>query len=259
MHPQSIVHSMVEFRDGVDHRPARAVGHAGGDRLRAQLARAPAAAGARGSTSRRSGGSTSPRPIRSASRRCGSRGEVLALGGLAGRGVQRGEGGRRSTPFYCRAIGFLDMAVLVEHVLEKLGPEAAAQRPRLRSRGGDGARRRGPAHGRALGRGLQRKVTAMDTIASIPLIGGFVSTVLPFVRGARHRRLRARVRPLHRRALVRHPLGGVLDRLRAGALVAARPARHALAGGGAAARRLRPVPRRQRRRRAAPTPRRSSG
>ena len=42
-------------------------------------------------------------------------------------------------------------------------------------------------------------------------------------RGARHRRLRPRVRPLHRRALVRHPLRGVLDRLRAGALVAARP------------------------------------
>ena len=35
--------------------------------------------------------------------------------------------------------------------------------------------------GGALGRGLQREVNVMDAIASIPLIGGFVSTVLPFV------------------------------------------------------------------------------
>ena len=39
VHPQSIVHSMVEFTDGADHRPAVDAGHAPADRLRAGLPR----------------------------------------------------------------------------------------------------------------------------------------------------------------------------------------------------------------------------
>ena len=37
VHPQSIVHSMVEFTDGADHRPALAARHAPADRLRPGL------------------------------------------------------------------------------------------------------------------------------------------------------------------------------------------------------------------------------
>ena len=39
VHPQSIVHSMVEFADGVDPRPGQPAGHAAADRARAGLAR----------------------------------------------------------------------------------------------------------------------------------------------------------------------------------------------------------------------------
>ena len=68
----------------LDHRPARALGHAGGDRLRAELARARGRCRWRGSTSRRSGGSTSrpADPERFPALRLAR--EVLALGGLAG-------------------------------------------------------------------------------------------------------------------------------------------------------------------------------
>ena len=55
-------------------------------------------------------------------------GEVLALGGLAG-AVFNAAKEAALDAFLAGAIGFLDMAVLVEHVLEKLGPEAAAHRP----------------------------------------------------------------------------------------------------------------------------------
>jgi 1-deoxy-D-xylulose-5-phosphate reductoisomerase len=55
-------------------------------------------------------------------------GEVLALGGLAG-AVFNAAKEAALDAFLAGAIGFLDMAVLVEHVLERLGPEAAAHGP----------------------------------------------------------------------------------------------------------------------------------
>ena len=95
------------------------------------------------------------------------------LGGLAG-AVFNAAKEAALDAFLAGRIGFLDMAVLVEHVLEKLGPDAAAHRPRLRPRGGDGARRRrAPRMSEVWVDGLHRKVTSsMDAIASIPLIGG---------------------------------------------------------------------------------------
>ena len=53
---------------------------------------------------------------------------MLALGGLAG-AVFNAAKEAALDAFLAGRIGFLDMAVLVEHVLEKLGPEAAALRP----------------------------------------------------------------------------------------------------------------------------------
>jgi 1-deoxy-D-xylulose-5-phosphate reductoisomerase len=52
--------------------------------------------------------------------------QVLSLGGLAGT-VFNAAKEMALDAFLLRAIGFLDMAVLVEHVLERLGPQAAAQ------------------------------------------------------------------------------------------------------------------------------------
>ncbi len=50
-------------------------------------------------------------------------GEVMALGGLAG-AVFNAAKEVALDAFIAGRIGFLDMAVLVEHVLERLGPEA---------------------------------------------------------------------------------------------------------------------------------------
>jgi 1-deoxy-D-xylulose-5-phosphate reductoisomerase len=125
VHPQSVVHSMVEFRDGSviaqlgvsdmravigyalnwpERRPLpvprldlAALGRL--DFAAADLDRFPALRLAR---------------------------EVLALGGLAGT-VFNAAKEVALDAFLLRAIGFLDMAVLVEHVLERLGPQAAAQ------------------------------------------------------------------------------------------------------------------------------------
>ena len=125
VHPQSVVHSMVEFRDGSviaqlgvsdmravigyalnwpERRPLpvprldlAALGRL--DFAAADLERFPALRLAR---------------------------EVLALGGLAGT-VFNAAKEVALDAFLLRAIGFLDMAVLVEHVLERLGPQAAAQ------------------------------------------------------------------------------------------------------------------------------------
>ena len=69
-------------------------------------------------------GSTSAPPTRSASRRCGWRARCCELGGLAG-AVFNAAKEAALDAYLLRAIGFLDMAVLVEHVLERLGPEAA--------------------------------------------------------------------------------------------------------------------------------------
>ena len=52
VHPQSIVHSMVEFSDGVHDRPAQPARHAPADRLRPRLPRRV--------PRRRSGASTGP-------------------------------------------------------------------------------------------------------------------------------------------------------------------------------------------------------
>ena len=125
VHPQSVVHSMVEFRDGSviaqlgvsdmravigyalnwpERRPLpvprldlAALGRL--DFAAADLDRFPALRLAR---------------------------EVLALGGLAGTVLNAAKEVALDA-FLLRAIGFLDMAVLVEHVLERLGPQAAAQ------------------------------------------------------------------------------------------------------------------------------------
>ena len=106
---------------------------------------------------------------------------MLALGGLAG-AVFNAAKEAALDAFLLRAIGFLDMAVLVEHVLERLGPRGGRAGRRATISAAvtalDAEARR---MGGALGRGLQRDVNVMETIASIPLIGGFVSTVLPFV------------------------------------------------------------------------------
>ena len=50
------------------------------------------------------------------------------MGGLAG-AVFNAAKESALDAFLAGAIGFLDMAVLVEHVLERLGPEAAAHGP----------------------------------------------------------------------------------------------------------------------------------
>ena len=50
------------------------------------------------------------------------------MGGLAG-AVFNAAKEAALDAYLAGAVGFLDMAVLVEHVLEKLGPEAAAHRP----------------------------------------------------------------------------------------------------------------------------------
>lgn len=124
VHPQSIVHSMVGFTDGSvlaqlgpsDMRGA--IGYALNwperralpvDRLDfpaiGRLDFAPAD------------------PVRFPAIRLAY--EVMAMGGLAG-AVLNAAKEAALDGFIAGAIGFLDMAVLVEHVLERLGPEAAA-------------------------------------------------------------------------------------------------------------------------------------
>ena len=78
VHPQSIVHSMVEFTDGVDDRPAQPARHAAADRLRPWPTRTASARRSAASTGRSSAGSTSSRPT-STTFRC------LALAYEAGR------------------------------------------------------------------------------------------------------------------------------------------------------------------------------
>ena len=84
VHPQSIVHSMVGFRDGSIIAQLGPSDMRGADRLRAQLAGAAAAAGGAARLRRHRAARLRRRPTRSAFRRSGWRGEVLALGGLAG-------------------------------------------------------------------------------------------------------------------------------------------------------------------------------
>jgi len=127
LHPQSVVHSLVEFVDGAvlahlgpsDMREA--IGYALNwperrtlpvERLDlAKLGRLDFAPADEGRFP----------ALRLA-------GEVLALGGLAG-AVFNAAKEAALDAFIAGRIGFLDMAILVEHVLERLGPEAGRAGP----------------------------------------------------------------------------------------------------------------------------------
>ena len=92
---------------------------------------------------------------------------MLALGGLAG-AVFNAAKEAALDAFLAGAIGFLDMAVLVEHVLERLGPEAAAHGPGYDLEAVTALDAAARAHGRGLGRGLQRKVTTWTQSPAFP-------------------------------------------------------------------------------------------
>ncbi len=124
VHPQSIVHSMVGFRDGSviaqlgpsDMRGAIGFALNWPERRplpveRLDFARLGALDFGRAD------------PVRFPALRLAR--EVMVLGGLAG-AVFNAAKEAALDAFIAGVIGFLDMAVLVEHVLEKLGPQAAA-------------------------------------------------------------------------------------------------------------------------------------
>ena len=127
VHPQSIVHSMVGFRDGSiiaqlgpsDMRGAIGFALNWPERRPLPVERLDFASIGRLDFARAD-------PGRFPALRLA--GEVLAMGGLAG-AVFNAAKEAALDAYLAGAVGFLDMAVLVEHVLEKLGPEAAAHRP----------------------------------------------------------------------------------------------------------------------------------
>ena len=125
VHPQSVVHSMVEFRDGsviaqLGVSDMRAViGYALNWPERRPLPVPRLDLAALGRLDFAAADFDRFPALRLAR-------EVLALGGLAGT-VFNAAKEVALDAFLLRAIGFLDMAVLVEHVLERLGPQAAAQ------------------------------------------------------------------------------------------------------------------------------------
>jgi 1-deoxy-D-xylulose-5-phosphate reductoisomerase len=127
VHPQSIVHSMVGFRDGSliaqlgpsDMRGAIGYALNWPERRALPVERLDLAAIGRLDFA-------PPDPERFPALRLAR--DVLALGGLAGTVFNAAKEAALDA-FLARRIGFLDMAVLVEHVLEKLGPDAAAQGP----------------------------------------------------------------------------------------------------------------------------------
>jgi 1-deoxy-D-xylulose-5-phosphate reductoisomerase len=127
VHPQSIVHSMVGFRDGSviaqlgpsDMRGAIGYALNWPERRSLPVERLDFAAIGRLDF-------TPADPERFPALRLAR--EVLTLGGLAG-AVFNAAKEAALDAFLAGAIGFLDMAVLVEHVLEKLGPDAAAYGP----------------------------------------------------------------------------------------------------------------------------------
>jgi 1-deoxy-D-xylulose-5-phosphate reductoisomerase len=127
VHPQSIVHSMVGFRDGSiiaqlgpsDMRGAIGFALNWPERRPLPVARLDFAAIGRLDFA-------AADPERFPALRLAR--EVMALGGLAG-AVFNAAKEAALDAYLARRVGFLDMAVLVEHVLEKLGPEAAAQGP----------------------------------------------------------------------------------------------------------------------------------
>lgn len=125
VHPQSIVHALVEYRDGsilAQLGPSDMKGVIGfalnwPDRRPLPIGRLDLAAVGRLEF-------LPADPERFPALRLAR--EVLAMGGLAGTVFNAAKEVALDT-FLLRAIGFLDMAVLVEHVLEALGPHAAAQ------------------------------------------------------------------------------------------------------------------------------------
>ncbi len=125
VHRQSIVHSMVGFRDGsiiAQLGPSDMRGPIGfalnwPERRQLPVARLDLAAIGRLDFAPAD-------PERFPALRLAY--EVLTTGGLAG-AVFNAAKEAALDAFLAGRIGFLDMAVLVEHVLEKLGPEAAAQ------------------------------------------------------------------------------------------------------------------------------------
>ena len=127
IHPQSIVHSMVRFRDGAimahlgpsDMRGAIGYALNWPERRELPVERLDFAALARLDFAPAD-------PTRFPALRLA--GQVLEHGGLAG-AVFNAAKEAALDAFLLGAIGFLDMAVLVEHVLEKLGPEAGAHGP----------------------------------------------------------------------------------------------------------------------------------
>jgi len=125
VHPQSIVHSMVEFRDG------SLIAQLGVSDMRGVIGYALNWPERRALPVPRLDLATLGRldfaPVdveRFPALRLARR--VLALGGLAGTVFNAAKEAALDA-YLLRAIGFLDMAVLVEHVLERLGPDAAAQ------------------------------------------------------------------------------------------------------------------------------------
>jgi 1-deoxy-D-xylulose-5-phosphate reductoisomerase len=127
VHPQSIVHSMVGFCDGSiiaqlgpsDMRGAIGFALNWPERRALPVRRLDFAALARLDFAPAD-------PVRFPALRLAR--QVLALGGLAG-AVFNAAKEAALDAFLGGAIGFLDMAVLVEHVLENLGPEAAGHGP----------------------------------------------------------------------------------------------------------------------------------
>jgi 1-deoxy-D-xylulose-5-phosphate reductoisomerase len=124
VHPQSVVHSMVEFRDG------SIVAQLGPSDMRSVIGFALNWPERRALPVPRLDLATLGRldfapadPERFPALRLAA--QVLELGGLAGTVFNAAKEAALGA-FLIRAIGFLDMAVLVEHVLESLGPEAAA-------------------------------------------------------------------------------------------------------------------------------------
>jgi 1-deoxy-D-xylulose-5-phosphate reductoisomerase len=127
VHPQSVIHSMVRFRDGAilaqlgptDMRGPIGFALNWPERRPLPLDRLDFAA--LGTLDFRA-----PDPERFPALRLAR--ETLALGGLAG-AVFNAAKEAALDGFIQGEIGFLDMAVLVEQVLEQLGPEAAAYGP----------------------------------------------------------------------------------------------------------------------------------
>lgn len=126
-HPQSVVHSLVEFADGA------VLAHLGPSDMREAIGyalnwpeRRPLPV-ERLDLTRIGRLDFAPADVgRFPALRLA--GEVLALGGLAG-AVFNAAKEAALDAFIAGRIGFLDMAVLVEHVLERLGPEAGRASP----------------------------------------------------------------------------------------------------------------------------------